>query len=374
MSPVTTRRATPTDNTALLALAAACPMRARLTLCVRREPDFFALNRLQGERWDVGVVDGPAAGVIGCIATAVRLAYLNGATVPTAYVSDLKVHPDFRGRRNGSPGVADALTGYARDAVGAVDPAMAVLTTALAGNVAVARRLSGPRGLPLLSHVATIRLRSIPMLVLRRAHADAGVTVRRAQDRDLDEMADLWQTVACRRQFAPVLDAAGFQRMIDNAAGLSVSSYWLARRPSGRLAGFVALWDQHRLKETVVVRYSWRAALFRRGFNLVAPRVGAPRLPAPGTPLRYLSAFQVCVPSGEPDVLRALLVTAARAHAGSPHAFCSIGLDVHDPLSRAVRWCWAQTTLVHAYVTTARGVYDGPPLDALPLHFETALV
>src|SRR6266699_1531305 len=198
MSPVTPRRATPTDNTALLALAAACPMRARLTLCVRREPDFFALNRLQGERWDVGVVDGPAAGVIGCIATAVRLAYLNGATVPTAYVSDLKVHPDFRGRRNGSPGVADALTGYARDAVGAVDPAMAVLTTALAGNVAVARRLSGPRGLPLLSHVATIRLRSIPMLVLRRAHADAGVTVRRAQDRDLDEMAELWRTVACR--------------------------------------------------------------------------------------------------------------------------------------------------------------------------------
>src|SRR5256885_8016187 len=41
----------------LLALAAACPMRVELKLCVRREPDFFALNRLEGDRWDVGVVD-----------------------------------------------------------------------------------------------------------------------------------------------------------------------------------------------------------------------------------------------------------------------------------------------------------------------------
>ena len=84
MNGHTPRPATSADNAGLLALAAACPMRGELTLCVRREPDFFALNRLQGDRWDVGVVDGAGADVIGCIAIAERLAYVNGVEAPTA--------------------------------------------------------------------------------------------------------------------------------------------------------------------------------------------------------------------------------------------------------------------------------------------------
>ena len=376
MNSGTPRRATAADNTGLLALAAACPMQADLTLCVRREPDFFALNRLQGGRWDVGVVDGGPAGVIGCIATAERLVYVNGAPAPTAYVSDLKVHPAFRGRRNGTGSVADALSEYARDTVGATDCRMPTLITVLGGNVAMAPRLAGPRGLPRLTPFATIRTFAVPLFVLRRLGSSLpqGLGVRPAEERDLDDMAALWRTVAPLRQLAPVLSADAFPRLSADATGLSVASYWIARHASGHLAGFVALWDQHRLKNTIVQRYSRRAALFRHAFNLAAPLVGAPRLPAPGAPLRYLSAFQVCVPANEPGVLRALLVAAARPHAGSPYAFCTIGLDVTDPLARALAGCWAHTTLVHAYVTTAAGAYDGPPLDALPLHFETALV
>src|SRR5256885_16580670 len=84
----------------LLALAAACPMRGELTLCVRREPDFFALNRLQGDRWDVGVVDAGRAGGIGCVAIAERVAYVDGVAAPTPYASDPQRPPLFRGRRN----------------------------------------------------------------------------------------------------------------------------------------------------------------------------------------------------------------------------------------------------------------------------------
>ena len=367
------RRATSADNAGLLALAAACPMRAGLTLCVRREPDFFALNRLQGDRWDVGVVDD-RTGVIGCVATAERLAYVNGAPAPTAYVSDLKVHPAFRGRRNETGSVADALTAYARDTLGATDPRMLVLITVLGGNAAMAPRLPGPRGLPRLSRFATIRTFAVPLFVLRRLGAPQDLCVRPAEERDLDEMAALWRGVAPLRQLAPVLRPDDFRRLCADAPGLSLSSYWIARHTSGRLAGFVALWDQHRLKNTVVQRYSLRAALFRCGFNLAAPLVDAPRLPAPGAALRFVSAFHVCVPATEPGVLRALLVAGARAAASSPYAFCTIGLDIADPLTRALTGCWAQTTLVHAYVSAPVGAYDGAPLGALPLHFETALV
>ncbi len=374
MNGHTPRPATSADNAGLLALAAACPMRGELTLCVRREPDFFALNRLQGDRWDVGVVDAGRAGVIGCVAIAERVAYVNGVAAPTAYASDLKVHPAFRGQRNGTGRVADALTEYARETLGAIGPHMPVLVTVLGGNAAMAPRLCGPRGLPQFIRFATIRTFAVPLFTLRRLDPLPGLSVRPAEERDLDEMAALWRAVAPLRQLAPVLGADDFRRMCAEAPGLALSSYWIARHAAGDLAGFVALWDQQQLKHTVVQRYALRAALFRYGFNLAAPLVGSPRLPAPGTPLRYLSAFQVCVPATDPGVLRALLVKAARAHAGSPYAFCSIGLDVTDPLTSALAGCWAQTTLVHAHVGTPAGAYDGPPLGARPLHFETALV
>jgi hypothetical protein len=47
---------------------------------------------------------------------------------------------------------------------------------------------------------------------------------------------------------------------------------------------------------------------------------------------------------------------------------------VGDPLSAALRGFFAQPTDVHAYVSTALGDYDGPPLDDRPLHYEIALV
>src|SRR5438876_665464 len=222
------------------------------------------------------------------------------------------------------------------------------------------RRSAGPgRGLPHAGGadavwapgaVAPIRTLAVPLCTLRRLERPHGLSVRPAEERDLDGMAALWRAVAPLRQLAPVLGADDFRRMCAEAPGLARSSYWIARHAAGHLAGFVALWDQQQLKHTVVQRYALRAALFRYGIYLAAALVGSPRLPAPGTPLRYLSAFQVCVPATDPGVLRVLLVKAARAHEGSPYAFCSIGLDVTDPLTSALAGCWAQTTLVHAHV------------------------
>src|SRR2546426_11785262 len=251
---------------------------------------------------------------------------------------------------------------------------MPVLVTVLGGNAAMTLRLCGPRGLPRFIRFATIRTFAVPLFTLRRLDPPHGLSVRPAEERDLDEMAELWRAVAPLRQLAPVLGADDFLRVCAEAPGLALSSYWIARHAAGHLAGFVALWDQQQLKHTVVQRYALRAALFRYGFNLAAPLVGAPRLPAPGAPLRCVSAFQVCVPAPEPDVLRALLVAGARAPASSPYAFCTIGLDIADPLTRALTGCWAQTTVVHAYVSTPAGAYEGPSLGALPLHFDSALV
>lgn len=366
---VVTRDATAKDNAALIALAAACPMAGDLSLCVNRAPDFFALNRLEGDRWSVGVADLAGSPTIGCVAVAERCAHVFGHPSRVMYASDLKVHPDHRGSR-----AADALILYVRDhCLAAGGPDVPILLTVLAGNRPMERLAEGPRGLPVLSHFATLRAHAVPLLWRRRV-PDAGVRFTTGRESDLEDMAALWRTVAPGRQFAPAFDADGLERWITDAPGLDLSDYIIARRPNGRLAGFLGVWDQTSFKQLRVVAYSRRLAVVRAALNAAAPVIGVTPLPSPGAPLRHATVVHACVPPRSPEVLRALVLTAYDALRGRGHAFFTIGLDVRDPLANALDGLLAQPTDISARVTTPLGSYTGPALDDRPLHFEIALV
>ena len=196
---VAVRAATEIDNAALLALCEACPMEGDIALRVDRAPSFFALNRLEGDDWGVGVAESETGEVSGCVAVARRDVWLDGRPATACYVSDLKVHP--RARRTG---VADLLTEYARERCAALaGEKVPSLLTILAGNSRMENRIGGPRGLPLLTRIATISAAAIPLLWERRERV-RGISVRRAAPEDLALMAALWRREGSRRQFAGV--------------------------------------------------------------------------------------------------------------------------------------------------------------------------
>lgn len=362
------RRATPADSDALVALAAACPMHGPISLCVDRAPDFFALNHLEGDSWRVGVAVTDQGDVVGCISVAARDAYMFGAPTRVTYASDFKVHPAFRG----GP-AADALVAYARDECRELGgPDVPIWLTILAGNSAMERRVGGPRNTPVLQRVARIRAHSVSLLWHRRV-SEAGLEIRAAAARDLHEMAELWARLAPGRELAAVYDAAALTSWVYSAPGLEPGAYLLARRRDGRLAGFLGMWDQACFKQLRVMAYSPRLAAFRLGFNSIAPLLGATPLPAAGAPLRHLTAVHVCVAPDEPQVLRALLLKAYAALRGRGFSFFTIGLDIRDPLTLALRGLLAQPTDIDVYVTTPAGRYSGPSFGTSPFHFETAL-
>ena len=362
------RDATPSDNEALIELAAASPMRGDLTLRMDRGPDFFALHRGEEEPPKVGVVDR-AGRPVGCVAVIERRVYLNGVEAITGYAGDLKVHPLHR-----DTAIADALSRYAADECRSLPPSAPTLMTVLAGNRAMEKRLSGPRGLPCFRKLATIRTHSVGILWRRRIGATNQVEVRRADWRDIDDMTALWRGVAPARQFAPVIDALRFAALIDSSPGLDVSSYLLARGRDGRLLGFAAVWDQSSMKQMYVESYSRRLRLIRSCFNTFAPLLGSEPMPRTGEPLRHRTVFHICVPPGTPDVLRAILVTAHNDLRHSRCSFLNIGLDTRDPLSAATEGLLAQPTDVNAYVTSLSGPVDVETLRLRPLHYEIALV
>ena len=361
------RDATPADNEALLELTAACTMHGDIGLRMDRAPDFFALSRIEGESVRVGVVTDAGGRVVGCAAAARRIAYLNGAATPTSYAYDLKVHPSAR-----RSAAADLLSLYVRDAAGELaGPDAPCLLTILAGNASMERRARGPRGTPVLSRFATLAVTSIPLLWKRDARV-SGVSVRDASPRDVEEMATVWRRIAVGRQFAAALDADSLAAWISNAPGLAIEDYLLATSPSGRIVGFVGVWDQTAFKQMRVVSYSPRLAVVRRGFNLIAPFAGVPSLPAPGGALPAVVTVHLC--AEDPTVLRALLLAAYSRLRGGRFTFMTVSLDVRDPLLAATRGLLGQPTMVNAYVSNPRGYADPGFLRPMPLHYESSLV
>jgi hypothetical protein len=364
------RLATDADNDALIELAAACPMQGVLALRIDRAPDFFALNRLEGDRCRVGVVDGERGRPIACVATAERRAWVHARPVTIVYAGDLKVHPAYRDTRT-----ADSLERFvgetARETAGESTP---ILLTVLAGNTSMERRASGPRGLPRLHRFATLRSFAIPLLWRREVVGSGDVRVECATDRDVEEMAALWTAVAPTRQFCTALDAETLARWIDAAPGLAIEDYLLARDRQGRLLGFVGMWDQRAMKTLRVLRYSPALSVLRGVVSALAPFVGATPPPATGEPMYHASAVHLCVWTDRADVLRALVLAGYDRMRGSGRVFISVSLDVREPLIAALHGLMAAPTDIHAYATMPAGAWTGAALDDRPLHFETALV
>lgn len=364
------RQATHADNAALVALTLACPMRGDIGLVSDRSPDFFALNRLEGERWEVLVAEDAAGRIAGCIALAERRAWVHGERRRTLYVSDFKVHPAWRG----GP-AADLLEHAVRDACERLaGPDVPVLVTVLAGNRAMERRTPGPRGLPRLDRFATVDAWSVPLLWRRPApRAATGFDVREARIEDVEEMAALWARVAPGRQWAPAHDAAALLRWIERSPGLGLGSVRIAHGVDGRVAAWAGTWDQSATKRLRVTSWSRRLQALRAVCNLAAPRSGALPLPDVGAPLPAVTLTHLCAPPDGVAAVRALVLDACRRLHGRA-SLLNIGLDAGDPLRAALRGTMAQATRVEAYATTPGAPWRGRPLGDRPLHFEIALV
>jgi hypothetical protein len=358
------------DNQALVELARACTMEGEISLRIDRSPDFFALDRVAGEPWRVGVARDGAGQVVGSIAVALRRAHLHAQPRWVGYVGDLKVHPGHRGPRLAA---ADRLIRFALEtgrALGGDD--LPGLFTILAGNRPMEHRIPGVRGLPSFGYLATLRVFSLPLLWgPRPPRPDLELVPARLED--IGEMIALWQRLAPRLQFSEVHDEDSFVRWLERAPGLELSSYRLARRRDGRLEGFLGLWDQRSVKQLRVVGYSRRLAVLRLAFNAVARPAGAAPLPPAGGELGCVTAVHVCTPLADPPVLRRLVLGAVAELRGRGLSLLHLGCDERDPRTAALRGLLAPSTRVHAYVSTTSGSYAGPRLDDRPLHHEIAL-
>jgi len=363
--PVAIRSASQPDNWALCRLASDAPMRAAVSIAVDRTPDFFALNALLGDPWEVLLATSDHR-VVGCVAWGLRSAMINGRPVRAGYCGDLKVHPESQGR-----GIATMLCLAAREAMARHQQDMPVLLTTIAGNRVVERMAQSDRAGPLYS-LSTIALAAVPFVQPRRIPADGGARCGPARERDRDEMVDLWNAAAVARQFNPIHSAESLMADMERAPGLELESCLVVRDRRDRLVAWGAFWDQTALKRVRVLRYTNGMRAARLVLNGLASLMGSGPLPAPGGVLRVLNAYQLCArDSGD---LALLLRQAYHRYRSAGYSHISVALDRRDPWRAALNQFWTLDTDLRAYLTTPNR--DAPPaqLDARPVRFEPALV
>ncbi len=371
-SDVTVRSAEPRDNDALCQLFASVSMESELNLEIRRDPDFFALYRIQGPLWECWLGE-TGEDLAGLGAIVVRDGYLDGRPVRVGYLGDLRVASELQGRklvpRFYGPILRDAAERFECDVF---------LTTIIASNRRAIRALTGPRareaGIPPYEFVRSFGIRAV-YLTVSLPWIRTRYHVERGTESCLAEIASFLDADGRRRPFGYAFDETELRRRLDEWPGLEISSFYLARDPNGALAGCVAVWDPHDVKRTVVRGYAGRMRRVRRIYNAAAATLRFSPLSAPGGGLRYSYATHVAVPSGDPAVLRALIARIYDDHRKTGRSFIAFCAFDDDPMGTAFRGFTYTDLKTNLYVVPAPG-RDLPPgcLAPGPPGFEMALV
>lgn len=316
MAGVIFREAVADDHVALERLFAETSMEGAIRIGSDRTPDFFAVSRVQATEprvWGVFTAEGRAVGVF---SAGTRPVHHGGKIVEMRYLSDLRIHPDWRKGTLLARGFC-----LLRDEVFAKGEWAQTLV--LERNFgAVESLFSGRAGLPVYIPAGFYRNWLLP----RHKVCASGPAVRAAVAEDLPAMGKLLDAASSRRSFSPVVDLGELGSPYLN--GLRVGDFLIAEE-GGEIVGMMAVWDQGAFQRLRIDGYSAGMAAIRPFWNLGARL----KLPRPGNTIPMAKASMVACAEDDPAILRSLL-TAALSNSGD--RLLSVGLSESDPLTSAL--------------------------------------
>lgn len=355
MAGLNFREALPGDHAALERLFRETSMAGAIRIGSDRSPDFFAASRVQAEEpcvWGVFTGGGRAVGVF---SMGRRMVWLGQGRIPMRYLSDLRIHPDWR------KGTMLAK-GFRMMRENVFEKGEWAQTLVLGQNLPALGFLRRRRaGLP--DYREAGRYRNW-ILAAQKMPAPAH-RVRTARPDDLPAMQLLLDASSLRRSFSPVVDLAKVGDAYLN--GLTPEDFLVAN-DSGEIIGMMALWDQGKFQRLRVDGYSAGFAVARPLLNLHARLRGGLAFPAPGNTFPMVKASSIACANDDPAILRSLLVAAIPKLGGKP---LSVGLSERDPLAPALNGLKGREFGGHHFLVG----WDGdPPAWGNPFCFDAARI
>ncbi len=347
------------------------PLSGDIRLALEREPNAFEAAAVSGDEYQLILgYDEPGRRVLGAGARFELDAYINGQPQRIGYLGELRVAGGLRQRRKLLLAGYDALrrqheTGSAR----------IYLTTIIETNTAARRLLeAGLGGMPTYRPLESMVTFTIPAkrgAARKRSPSPAPVT---ACEDQLPEIAAKLADHGRHYQFYPVWSESALASG-QRCRALSAQDFVLCRK-GDRLAGCLALWDQRSFKQTVITGYAERLDRLRPLFNLVAPLLGRPRLPSPGSRLESGFLSHVACDPDDAGTMEAMIRYACRGALQRGLDYVMIAFAERNPLTAMIRdrfSCHSYASVVYAaYWEDGRDTADS--LDGRMPHAEVAIL
>ncbi len=360
------------DDDALRALLRDNPLPGWVWLSYEREPNYFLATTLEGDVQQTMIARETTTGrIVGVFSRSEFEAFINGREQRVGYLGQLRVDPAYQGQ------VRRLRQGYeaCRTLLHQSGRAPFYLTSIVAANERARRLLlAGLPGLPTYRELAPFSTLVLPTRQFAARVGKSDMGVRQATVADLPQIAALLQRRYRRYQCAPVWTEEAL-RSPERCRGLTIEDFFVAKN-ARTMVGCAALWDQQSFKQHVVRGYSAHVRRWRRLFNVFAPLVGLPRLPAIGRSLRLVYLSHLAVANDEPEVMKALIEAVGADARRRGCGLITLGLAEGHPLLPLVKRRFRH----FEYHSLLCLVYweDGGPvaasLDARPVHVELAML
>ncbi|HEB57995.1 MAG TPA: hypothetical protein ENJ01_02120 [Gammaproteobacteria bacterium] len=295
-----------------------------ISISFRREPDYFAACRVQGETVQViKCIDRSQQRIVGMASRALRPLWINGEVQRGGYLADLRAHPRYRNGTLLARGYR-----YLRR-LHEADPVPLYYSMILDGNEHARRILTSRRaGLPEYAPLGRFLTPAVHLDLPRRALRLPGVTLTTARQSQIPAILAFIQTHYRRRQLAPAwtatdLDGAGY-------IGLRAEDIYLALR-GGRIVGTLAAWDQRAFRQTHVERYSRTLRGIRPLYNALASVTPLKALPREGQAVPYFYLAAIAIENDDMAIFRVLLRHLYRERRRGPWHYFIGGFHETDP-------------------------------------------
>ncbi len=320
------------DNAKIAELFRVCSFGTQIQLTLERSPSFFQSLCVEGEKIETIVAEHSASGrIAACGVRAEKQAFLNGALQTTGYLGLCRIHPEYQHRRVLASGFRFLKKLHLQGR------AHVYLTTISEDNSEALKILTSERaGLPRYQPWGELISSIIKPSNFIRLKDDTHLTLRKASKADLPELLSFLNAQGREKQFFPCYRENDFVAG-GLLSGLTIENIFLAF-DGKQIVGSLAVWDQRSYKQMMVRGYSPRLNLLRKAYNLIAPVLRRPSLPAIGQPIPIVAGALSCVERNEPSIFQALLREALRKlHQYNPKNLFLLSLHKSDPLLKVLQ-------------------------------------
>jgi len=356
MSRFTFEIATDSDQAEILYLFR-LPMTGDISLALERDPDYFAVARVQNLHPEVYVGrDREAKRITGIFSVGKRPVFVNRERIEIPYFCDLRIHPDYRSGSLLARGYQFASNeilknGYAQ-------------TIIVSDNEkAMTALLGGRAGLPLYYQFGDYRTFAIP----RNQKLKSKTSIRRAEQGDLPAIVNFLNIEGKKKQFFPDY---GLDWNTPYFKDARIDDLFLAIERS-EIVGTVGVWNQKSFKRTRLAGYSRRMNVIRPLYNVLAALRRGIRLPSPSEVLNYSFLYAVAIRENDPSVLADLLSSILCSNFGCEYFL--LGLDAADPLIRSLRGFRFRVFRAQHFLVS-RDRDPRPDLEKSPFYLEAARI